>query len=184
MKRINVIGTTGSGKTTFARNLAEQLGYPCVHMDELFWRANWTESPDDEFFPRVADALSGNTWVLDGNYSRTSAIKWERVDTIIWLDFGFFRTLTQLVWRTIARACSRQELWPGTGNTESFSKSFLSRESIIVWFFRSYWKNRSRYSSLMQSEQLEHVRMYRLRSRNEAREFVRNSHNTHMQATA
>ncbi|WP_198946719.1 shikimate kinase [Kiloniella majae] len=33
MKRINVIGTSGSGKSTVARNLASVLGYPHIEMD-------------------------------------------------------------------------------------------------------------------------------------------------------
>ncbi len=50
MKFINVVGTSASGKTTFARQLAKKLGLIHIEMDDLFWLDNWQETPDDEFF--------------------------------------------------------------------------------------------------------------------------------------
>tara|TARA_B100000029_G_scaffold512514_1_gene609361 strand:+ start:9644 stop:9868 length:225 start_codon:yes stop_codon:yes gene_type:complete len=73
--RINVLGTSGSGKSTFSKNLAEQLNIPYVQLDELFWKPNWTESSDEEFFPKIEDALSPDEWVLDGNYIRSTPVK-------------------------------------------------------------------------------------------------------------
>lgn len=78
--------------------------------------------------------------MLDGNYSRTQPIKWREVDYILWLDYGFGRTLWQAVRRACRRAASKRELWPGTGNRESFRRSFFSRESIVLWTVRTYAK--------------------------------------------
>lgn len=172
MKRINVIGTTGSGKSTFSKQLAERLGYPCIHMDQLFWKPNWTEPSDEEFFPKVASAVLGDSWVLDGNYSRTSDIKWQRADTIIWLDYSYSRTLLQLLKRTVSRAIKKEELWPGTGNRESFRKSFLSSDSIFIWFFRYYKSNRLKYSELASSPPYNHIKFVCLRSPKEASAFI------------
>ena len=184
MKRINIIGTTGSGKSTLAIALSELLGYPYVQMDQLFWKSNWQETSDEEFFPKLAEALSGEVWILDGNYSRSNKAKWERVDTIIWVDFGYIRTLFQLVNRTISRAISRQELWPGTGNKESFFKTFMSKDSILIWFLRCYHKNRIRYSKLMQSTEYSHLEMIRLKSPNEVRNFIKHAHNKSLKSTS
>lgn len=135
MKKINVIGTTGSGKSTFAQLLAAKLNYPYISMDQLFWKPNWEESTDEEFFPKLSQALNTDAWVLDGNYNRTNSIKWNDIDTIIWIDYSYLRTLAQLFKRTLARAISAKELWLGTGNRESFRKSFMSKSSIFIWFF-------------------------------------------------
>jgi len=170
MQRINVIGTTGSGKSTFARQLADRLACPCVHMDQLFWLPQWRESSDATFFPKVAQAVSGPRWVLDGNYSRTSTIKWQNADTIIWLDYSFARTFWQLFKRTTQRVITRQELWPGTGNTESFRRSFLSQDSIFLWLFKNYKHNRRRYAQLQQTmESSQQIRFVRLTSPAQAR---------------
>lgn len=99
--RINVVGTTGSGKTTAAKLLAKRLGLPRIELDALFWKPDWGETPDEEFLPAVDEATRGDRWVLDGNYSRTRSIVWPRVDTIIWLDYSFPRVFGQLLRRTI-----------------------------------------------------------------------------------
>lgn len=172
MKKINVIGTTGSGKSTFAKALADRIDCPYIQMDQLFWKPNWVESTDDEFMPKVKDAVSGDAWVLDGNYSRTNDIKWENADAIIWVDFSYFRTLLQLFKRTIMRIITKQELWTGTGNRESFGKSFMSKKSIFVWFYKNYKTNKSRYSELMISPKVTHITFIRLRNPKEVRQFM------------
>ena len=50
MNKINVVGTSGSGKSTFSRTLATKLVHPYIEMDAIFWKANWQESSDEEFF--------------------------------------------------------------------------------------------------------------------------------------
>lgn len=172
MKKVNVIGTTGSGKSTFAILLSENLGYPCIHMDQIFWKPNWVESSDEEFIPKVESAVSGESWILDGNYSRTNDIKWQHVDTIIWLDYSYSRTFFQLLRRTITRAMTREELWPGTGNRESFGKSFASRGSIFVWFFRCYYRNEKRYAALGESLRYSHIKFIRLHNPADAKAFI------------
>lgn len=173
MRKINVIGTTGSGKSTFSRELAERLVYPCIHMDELFWKPNWTESADEEFFSKVESVVQGKFWVLDGNYSRTDQIKWKHADTIIWLDYSYVRTFYQLLRRTINRVATKRELWPGTDNRESFGKAFMSKDSIFIWFFHCYKRNRRKYAALDHSLKEGHIEFIRLRSPKDAKAFLK-----------
>lgn len=174
MRKINVIGTTGSGKSTFSKDLAERLGCPCIHMDQLFWRPNWAETSDEELFSKVDSVVTGESWVLDGNYSRTNDIKWRHADTIVWLDYSYARTFYQLLKRTITRAVTKEELWPGTGNKESFGKAFMSKDSIFIWFFRCYKRNRKKYAALHHSLKEGHVKFIRLRSPKAAKTFLKN----------
>ncbi len=176
MRKINVIGTTGSGKSTFSNQLAERLGYPCFHMDQLFWKPNWVETGDEEFFPKVESVVTGKTWVLDGNYSRTNDIKWKYADTIVWLDYSYPRTFFQLLRRTINRVVTKAELWPGTGNRESFGRAFMSKYSIFIWFFRNYKRNRKRYEEIERSLKENQVKFVRLRSPKDAKAFLENIH--------
>lgn len=174
MKKISVIGTTGSGKSTFAKRLASKIEARYVQMDQLLWKSHWVESTDAEFLPKVAEAVSGDSWVIDGNYSRTNAIKWQHADTIIWLDFSYSRTLLQLFRRTVTRAISKRELWTGTGNKESFFKAFASKDSIFLWFFKTYPNNKLRYIALMSSPKVQHVNFIRLRNPSEVEQFLLN----------
>lgn len=174
MKKVNVIGTTGSGKSTFSQRLANKISAPYIQIDQLFWKPDWVESTEAELIQKLEAAVAGSLWVLDGNYSKTNEIKWRHADTIIWLDYSYGRTLFQLLRRTIARILSGGELWPDTGNKESFVRSFMSKKSIFVWFFKNYNKNKLRYTELMNSPKIQHINFIRLRSPKEANQFLDN----------
>ncbi|MCS2160458.1 AAA family ATPase [Scandinavium sp. H11S7] len=163
--RINVVGTSGVGKSTLARRLATQLNVPYIEMDTLYWRPDWQGTPDDELFARLEEVLAvSEGWVLDGNYNRTRPVKWRNVEMIVWVDYGFWRTLRQAVGRAVSRAWTKQELWPGTGNHESFQLSFLSRDSIILWTLKTWHKNRQRYLADLHDPQFSGLTFVRLRN--------------------
>jgi adenylate kinase family enzyme len=171
-ERINVIGTSGSGKTIFARELARLLGLPCYEMDALFWKPGWSESSDEELFRKVEEVTSGPRWVLDGNYTRTRAISWRRVQLVVWLDPSFMSTLCSVTARTVRRAFTREELWPGTGNRESLAQAFFTRKSIIWWAVSRHGHNRRKYSAAMAAPEYAHIRFVRLPSRAEAMSYL------------
>ena len=169
--KINVVGTTASGKSTFGRKLAKTINAPFVEMDTIFWGPNWREPSDTEFFKDLEEALSSSTWVLDGNYTRTTHIKWREIDTVIWLDYKFPRTICQSLFRAIKRAYSKTELWPNTGNYETFGKMF-SRDSIVWWCIKNYSKNREKYKGIMSNSKYSHIQFIHLRSPEEAEEYI------------
>lgn len=172
LERINVIGTSGSGKTTFARDLARLLGLPCYEMDALFWKPRWRESSDEELFRKVEEVTSGPRWVLDGNYTRTRAVSWRRVQVVIWLDPSFVSTLWSVTTRTVRRTFTGEELWPGTGNRESLAQAFFTRKSIIWWAISRHAHNRRKYSAAMAAPEYAHIQFLRLGSRSDAARFL------------
>ncbi|MEX0289402.1 MAG: hypothetical protein AB3N14_09855 [Flavobacteriaceae bacterium] len=171
--RFNVIGSSGSGKSTFSRKLASILNIPHIEIDGIFWGPNWKEPDDEEFFKKLRNAISGDSWVLDGNYTRAVDIKWERVETVVWIDYSFIRTFTQSVKRATKRAYTKEELWPGTGNRESFRQSFFSKDSIILWSVQNYWKIRSRCQSAMEDENYSHIEFVRLCTPADAESYLK-----------
>lgn len=86
--RIVVLGCSGSGKSTFARNLHERSGLPLVHLDNIWWRADRTHISREAFDARLKTLLAGDRWIIDGDYSRTYEMRIRACDTIIFLDFG------------------------------------------------------------------------------------------------
>jgi len=167
-----VIGTSGSGKSTFARELAARIGVPYVELDALKWRPGWTPAPEDEFIDSVSEALSGESWVVDGNYPSTAIIRFTRADHVIWLDNSLPRTLFRMARRSFRYVRSGQELWPDTGNNESFRRAFLSRDSMILWVLRTFRANRRRYTALMASTDYPHLTTVRLRGPRAARAYL------------
>ncbi len=169
-RRINVVGTSGSGKTTVARAIATRLGLPHIEMDALFWKANWGETPDSELFPRVDEKTNLPGWVLDGNYSRVRNIVWPKADTIVWLDYSLARVFSQLLWRTIRRAVTREPMWGGC--RESFRISFFSRDSILLWCLHTYWRRKRNYPEILAWPEHTRLRVVRLRSRRETARWL------------
>jgi adenylate kinase family enzyme len=41
MQRILVIGSSGTGKSTLARQLASKLALPIIHLDKEYWLPGW-----------------------------------------------------------------------------------------------------------------------------------------------
>lgn len=173
-KRINVVGTSGSGKSTFSRRLSQTLNIPHVEMDKIFWGPNWRWPPDTEFFAKLQESLEQDSWVLDGNYTRTAPIKWAKVDTIIWLDFPFLKTFYRALTRALRRSLTQDEIWEGTGNRETFRRNFLSKESVLLWTLKTYSSVRKKYEQAMTDPKHSHIRFVRLRSDREIESYLAN----------
>jgi adenylate kinase family enzyme len=162
MERIAIVGTTGSGKTTLARQVAQRCLIPHVELDALQWEPNWTPAEPQVFRNRVTAALSSDRWVVDGNYSTVRDIVWTKADTVVFLDYPFWLVMRRLLRRTWRRSLHREELW--NGNRETFRQSFFSRDSILVWLLRTYWKKRQQYPALFQQPEYAHLSIVQLRS--------------------
>lgn len=170
ISRINVVGTSSSGKSTFAKALAGKLNCTYVEMDAIWWKEKWQNVSEEEFFAQLEAVLATHTWVLDGNYSKTKSIKWRNVEMVIWLDFPFQITLYRAIRRALVRLITQEELWHG--NKESLGK-LLSKDSIVWWTIITYKKNIAKYEALMNDERFVHIQFVRLRSQKDVDEFLR-----------
>jgi len=153
-----------------ARRLAEGLGLPHVELDALHWGPGWTLPPIEEFRQRTAEALAGEAWTVDGNYSRVRDIVWRRADTLVWLDYALPVVLWRVISRTVVRVARREELW--SGNRESLRNSFLSRDSIILWALKTYRRRRREVPILLGQPEYSHLKVVHLRSVRRARQWL------------
>src|SRR5918911_2844015 len=167
--KIAVQGTSGSGKTTVARELARRLGVPHVELDALYHGPGWTETPPEEFRQRVAAATETDGWVGDGNYdSKLGQLVLERADTVVWLDLPLRVALARVTRRTVRRIRTGEELW--SGNRESWRGGFLGWESMFVWTIRSHLRNRRVRPGRF--ERHPNLRIVRLRSAREVESYL------------
>jgi adenylate kinase family enzyme len=166
-RKVAVIGTTGSGKTTVSRALAERLAVPHVELDALNWNPGWEETPPDEFKQRVAAALDADGWVVDGNYrGKLGNFVLDQADLVVWLDLPLRTTVWRVLRRTLKRLRTREQLW-GT-NVETWRDAFLRRDSLIWWALKTHFRWRRRLPELV--ARYPHVR---LRSTREVRQYVK-----------
>ena len=171
MRRISVAGTSGAGKTTVGRALAERLELPFVELDALCHEANWQEAPDDVFRKRVEAAIAAapDGWVIDGNYGRKlSDLVLERADTLVWLDIPLNVCLRRLSRRTWSRIVRRAELW--NGNRESLRTAFFTRDSLFVWAVTSHRRRRRTLPERLARHR--HLDVVRLRSPEEVERWL------------
>ena len=171
MRRVVVGGSTASGKTTFARELAYRVGVPAIELDAIRHGPNWTETPDPIFRERVAAATAGDAWVVDGNYSFVRDLTWGRADTLVWLDYPLWLVLWRLFWRTNRRIIQRERLW--NDNRERFSNAYLSKDSLYVWVFRSYWRRRRMWPRFLAEPMHAGLVVHRFRSPADATRWLR-----------
>ena len=122
MRRIIVVGCQGSGKTSLALRLGRNLDLPVVHLDVLYWRPGWKESDKASFRVRVADAIAGEDWVVDGSFSgRVFDLTLARADTLIVIERPRWLCLWRIAWRSaidrdgtrpdLPEGCPKQQAW-------------------------------------------------------------------------
>lgn len=167
--RIAVVGVTGSGKTTLAQAMSRRLKLKHVELDALFWGPGWKSAEREVFRARVGQALAGEGWVVDGNYSQVRDLVWGRADTLVWLDYGLPIALWRMTARTTRRILTGEELW--NGNRESLRDFLFSGDSLIVWAFKSYRKHRATYPIVVTD--YPHLQLLRFRSPRDAEGWVR-----------
>lgn len=133
MQRVLVMGSSGSGKSTFAQRLSEITGLPIVSIDALFWKPGWVESERTEFRERMAKVTRRPRWIMDGNYtSAAGEARREVADTVIWFDLP----RATCMWGILSRIAKsygkvRPEMAPGCP------------EKIDFEFFRYVWRYRA-----------------------------------------
>ena len=169
MKRVNVKGISGSGKSTFAAELARRLALPYIELDALHHGPNWTEATADELRARVREAMAAapDGWVIDGNYEgKIGDTVLREADTIVWLDPPL-RVKSRWLWRrSLHRIRDGVELW--NGNRESWRGVLWGRDALFWWMVRGHFRHRREYPRRFAGD----PRFVRLRSVEEARRWL------------
>lgn len=174
MRRISVVGTSGSGKSRVARELSRILGAPHIELDALHWGAGWSAASADELRERVQREIGGDAWVIDGNYqSKLGTLVWQRADAVVWMNPRRWRVMVRSVRRTIRRVVTREELW--NGNRESWRALMFWRgeDSILWWAWTSYSRNERRYEGAMSDPRHAGLLFHRLRTPRDVARLLR-----------
>ena len=165
MKKFAVIGSPGSGKSTFAPKLAKRLSLPVYHLDALYWKPGWVETPRDEWRALQRKLVERDCWVIDGNYSGTIDIRLQAADTVVFFDMP--RLLC--IWRATSRVFKyrgKQRPDMGPGCYERFDPQFLA----YIWTF----KTKQRPMLISKLAVLNNSRVIVLRSPAQAKAFLNN----------
>lgn len=166
--RVLVIGTSGSGKSTFAERLAREAGITHLELDLINWRPGWFDRSKEEteaFLADVDEATSQNDWVLAGNYSVTRPIVLPRVTHLVWMDLPLWLVMAQVIPRSIRRASSKdtdvfdgcREDWP----------RLIRADHPIRWALSTHHSRRPKYVAAAEKIQAQGGQIFRCTTRND-----------------
>ncbi len=170
--KVLVVGTSGSGKSTLARRLSKELKLRDIELDALFRKENWQQSDQQEFRQKIQDALAGDSgFVIHGNYGKVRDLTWGNAEFVIWLDYSRSLVMWRVLKRSLLRILKNEVLW--AGNKESFKKTFLSQDSIILWSWKTYELRRQQYAELMTSAEYSHIKVLRFNQPSQVGNFLK-----------
>ncbi|MDB5098798.1 MAG: adenylate kinaselike kinase [Cyanobacteria bacterium RYN_339] len=164
--RVIILGTSGAGKSTFAKHLAEARGCPYVDLDDLHWEPGWIEAPDEVMIERLQAAIAAPAWVVAGNYAHLRDIHWPRATHLVWLDYSRPLVMRRVFVRTLRRWLRRETCC--NGNRESLRMSFLSKDSILLWAWTSYHRRKTEFDGYFQTPPYPQLEMLRVKTPREA----------------
>ena len=163
-QRILILGRTGSGKTTLARELSAAISVPHVELDALYFGPSFSTAPLPLLRERTSEAIAGDRWVTDGNKSAVRDLCWPRADSIIWLDYPLVVSLWRLgkraIWRTSVLKAQSAE----TSGKSGLPRQFLSAAKGVLTALRSHKGQRRAYPRMFAEPENQHLAVVRLRS--------------------
>jgi adenylate kinase family enzyme len=142
-RRVLVLGSSGSGKTTFTRQLGPLLNLEPIHLDACFWQPGWVSTPQDEWREKVAVLVERESWIMDGTYESTLDLRIPAADCVIVLE----RSRLVCLWRVLKRKVTLDD---------RRRPDAPSGQKLDAAFLRYIW----RYPQVTQSLVFERIRQY------------------------
>jgi adenylate kinase family enzyme len=137
VKKIAVFGLPGTGKTTLSRDLSIPLGLPHTDLDDILFTPSGA-LPLDEFRAAASAITEGETWIVEGNFSKLADVVWRRADVLVWLDYPLALIEWRIIRRSLRQLTGRE---PGNWRTALLGPRATTRSVI-----RKYRHNRPRYT--------------------------------------
>lgn len=129
MQRVVIIGGSGTGKSTLAKNLGKVLQLPVYHLDALNYEKDWKPVGKEKRDAAILSLCKQDRWVIEGNYSGTLKARVERADLVLFLSYSTLAQLKGVVSRLWKNRGKEKEELPGC--REKADREFLSY--VIHW---------------------------------------------------
>jgi adenylate kinase family enzyme len=157
--RVLVVGSSGAGKTTMARALAERLGVPHTELDSLWHGPGWVPRP--EFEQDVEAMLATGRWVTEYQYRPVKQRLLDEAEAVVWLDHPFPLVAARLLRRSVIRAVTGRAYW--NGNRERFGMWLHASHPLRIVLSREFWAKRRRTEAELADAAARGVVVVRLR---------------------
>ncbi len=154
--RICILGPSNSGKSTLAAAVGEACGLGVVHLDRLYHLpdTDWRPRPKEAFAALHDEAILGDRWVMDGNYSRFFPQRFARATGVILLDVPTSASLLRYFRRTLFE---KDRIGALDGCKDSVKWAMIRHIAITTP------RNRRRYADLFRELELPKIELPSMR---------------------
>ena len=151
-RKILIVGTSCTGKTTLAAELAKKMGIVNIDLDDLHWLPDWKMRSKAEMKALIrSEIMPRPQWIVSGNYTTAGRDSiWKEAETIIWLDYPLHFILGRYVKRTYRRIVTKEPCC--NGNIETLSNAVFTKEILLRYILSSHFGRRPLYKSWMNGE--------------------------------
>ena len=167
MKRICIIGGSGTGKTTLAKNLGKQLNLPVYYIDGIHHLKNWEIRNKDERDKIILEKADEDKWIIDGTYHSTLKQRLEKADCIIYLDYSSIAQIRGVLGRFIKNHGKEKEEIPGC--KEKMSLEFF-------WWVVN-WRKNKRQTIIENLQEIESDKIHIFKTRRQLNKWYENEFN-------
>lgn len=126
--KIMIIGSPGSGKSTYSRAISQRLTYPIFHLDYYWHQSDYSEAARLQLNRQQNKFMQEHDHcIIDGNYSSTMPDRMKQADLIIWLQVSRMTAIKRVIQRSL-----RQKWW--------HQSRIDMAENFSEHFDREYWQ--------------------------------------------
>jgi adenylate kinase family enzyme len=164
MEKIVIIGSAGTGKSTFARKLGSILHIRVYHLDRIFWQRGWVKKSSETRIDILQHLVQDKQWIIEGSYLSSSEPRLNAADTVIFLDNAPLVCFQRIIKRHLNyHEHSRRDI--PQGSKDKLTLLLLSK--VLVFPFRGRRALKQKLRNYGLSKQI-----IWLRSGKEAKDFL------------
>ena len=160
-ERIIILGPSNAGKSTLAVALSQTLEFPAIHLDQLHHlpKTDWQQRPEEEFAALHDAAILGETWIMEGNYSRLMPQRFARATGAILVTSNHWLRFVRYLKRTLSNPAER------AGHLEGARDSI--KWEMIHWILVKTRNSSVKYSRIIRESGLPAVECHTAEELNE-----------------
>ncbi|WP_125604375.1 P-loop NTPase family protein [Lapidilactobacillus bayanensis] len=143
--KIMIIGSPGSGKSTYSRAIGQALNYPIFYLDQHWHQTDYSPAAKLNLNAQQNRFLEDHQdCIVDGNYSSTMPDRLQRADLIIWLQIPRIVAVMRVVQRSLGQKWFNKQ-------RPDMAAAFSEHFNVEYWqFLKFVWDYPRRNYQLVQ----------------------------------
>lgn len=121
IKKISIIGGPGTGKSTLANNLENELNIPVYHIDAINYLENWNTRDKKQRDEIILNKINQSSWIMDGTYRSILKERVEQADLVIFLNYSKFARIKGILSRCLKNRGKEKTDIPGCKERMTFT---------------------------------------------------------------